>query len=93
MDDDARRRALSEVNVLRVIRHPFVIGYHRSFICDSTLHIVLDYAAGGDLGARVKAAKRSGIPFPESQVRCCLIAQGPPRHRHDTSLSRVACRL
>ena len=72
MDDDARRRALSEVNVLRVIRHPFVIGYHRSFICDSTLHIVLDYAAGGDLltsrrlrGAESQSAPQNALKHPD----------------------------
>jgi len=78
MDDAARSRTLSEVNVLREVRHPFVIGYHRSFIEGSTLHIVLDYAAGGDLGQRLRVAKR-GLPFSERQVKFVVVVDGPKR--------------
>ncbi|XP_047737422.1 serine/threonine-protein kinase Nek8 isoform X3 [Hyalella azteca] len=41
--------SLIEVRVLSILRHPFIIHYHNSFNHDSSLMIVMEYAAGGNL--------------------------------------------
>lgn len=35
---------------------------------NGSLHIVLDYADGGDLGERIKAAREAGEPLEEIQI-------------------------
>ena len=61
--------------MLASLSHPNIIGYHEAFISKGILHIVLDYADGGDLGQKIKALKRSragsrkvSYGFPEQQV-------------------------
>lgn len=44
-----RRDALNEVQVLSLLKHPYIISYKESFIEDGRLCIVMDYADGGDL--------------------------------------------
>ena len=38
--------ATNEVNVLKILQHPNIIGYHTSFVEDGYLSIVMDYAEG-----------------------------------------------
>ena len=42
-----RADAKNEVAVLRVLKHPNVVCHHESFIHDSQLCIVMEYADGG----------------------------------------------
>ena len=48
--------ALNEAKVLKSFanENSFIIGYHDSFIENNGLHIVLDYANGGDLSDYIK---------------------------------------
>lgn len=57
-----------EVSVLEHLDHPFVIQYHESFVDDSYLCIVMDYAEGGDLAARIRSVKEQKSFFNESQI-------------------------
>ena len=52
--------ALNEVNVLKSFanQNSFIIGYHQSFIENKALHIVLDYANGGDLSEYIKTKRK-----------------------------------
>ena len=64
MNDDQRRRAISEVAILRSLRHSHVIGCDGAFQENDVLHIVLEYAGGGDLSGRIAAAQSPGAaPF------------------------------
>lgn len=52
-----KRAAVDEAELLRKVSHPYVVGYVASFLEGSKLHIVMEYADGGDLSARIKRAK------------------------------------
>eukprot|EP00667_Euglena_gracilis_P009672 EG_transcript_9828 len=71
-----RADLLTEVNTLGQCQHFNIIKYHESFIRDECLHIVMEYADGGDLAQRIRAA--GSTPFPEETLWNFLIqiAQG-----------------
>ena len=54
--------------MLRKLKHPFIILYHTSFLERGMLHIVLDYADGGDLANRISAAQKSRLSHLSQQV-------------------------
>ena len=58
----------NEVQVLKKMHHPNIVGYVDSFIKDHNLHIVMEFVPGGDLADAI--AKRRGTHyFKEEQVR------------------------
>lgn len=78
MDVKECDEALNEVNILASLQHPNIITYHESFISNGSLHIVLDYADGGDLAAKIKQRK--------SEMEAKGLARVPGR-RNRSSLS------
>ena len=47
MGEKEKKDAANEVNVLSMLKHPNIIGYHESFISEEgILNIVIDYADG-----------------------------------------------
>ena len=60
MEENEQAAALNEVNVLKSFanQNSFIIGYHDSFIENTGLHIVLDYANGGDLSEYIKNKRK-----------------------------------
>ncbi len=84
-----RADANKEVKILGDMKHPNIIGYRESFVERKVLHIVMDYADGGDLYARIQREKRRGLGsyFPEEQVldwfvQICLAL----KHVHDRKI-------
>ena len=63
-----RADAVNEVNVLRQLRHPYIIQHLTNFFDQGKLCIVMDFAAGGDLGTRIKAMKLASSSFTEAQI-------------------------
>lgn len=63
-----KSEAINEVNVLRELRHPYIIKHLANFIECGHLHIVMEFADAGDLGARIKAMRVSGHSFTEAQI-------------------------
>lgn len=55
-----------EVDLLKRLNHPNIVGYRESFIANEALCIVMQYCDGGDLCDRIKDAKK--VLFPEAQV-------------------------
>lgn len=51
------RTALNEVAILRTLNHPNIIQYVDHFQYNNSLYIVMQYANGGDLHAKLKARK------------------------------------
>uniref|UniRef100_A0A2P2I285 non-specific serine/threonine protein kinase n=1 Tax=Hirondellea gigas TaxID=1518452 RepID=A0A2P2I285_9CRUS len=45
----------TEVKVLLMLQHPFIIQYHNSFQHDNAMMIVMEYAAGGNLHAYLQS--------------------------------------
>jgi serine/threonine protein kinase len=58
-----------EVSALESLEHVNIIQYHESFVQEGYLYIVIDYAEGGDLASRIRAAKSKPYSFPEAQIR------------------------
>jgi NIMA (never in mitosis gene a)-related kinase len=57
-----------EVELLRRLNHPNIVGYIDSFLSRNkeSLCIAMEYCDGGDLASQIKAAR--GRPFSESKV-------------------------
>lgn len=76
-----REGALTEVNMLKRLRHPFIVGYRNSFLENKRLYIVMWFCQGGDLSSYIQKAKTN---FSEEKilswfVQICL----PLKYCHD----------
>jgi len=60
--------ALAEVQLLRSLSHPHIIGCVDTLLVHSTLYIVMEYATGGDLSQKIKAQRDVGEHLPERSV-------------------------
>ncbi len=56
LSEQEKKNAINEVRILASIEHPNIIGYKEAFFDDptSTLCIVMEFAAGGDLLKKVE---------------------------------------
>lgn len=68
MERKQKEEALNEVVVLKSLRHPFIVSYRESFMNKGCLCIVMDYADGGDLYAKITKQKQLGTGFTEEQI-------------------------
>ena len=61
------KEAEHEVSVLQTLSggNSFIIGYHEAFTETKKLHIVLDYADGGDLSDYIAKTKRNKKLYSE----------------------------
>lgn len=66
--ESVKRGALEEVRVLRRLSHPHVIAYFDYFEEQQVLHIVLEYADGGDLATSVRNHIDKQEEYPEEEV-------------------------
>ena len=74
--------AENEIRILRRLHHPNIVQYLNSFKDSSKLCIVMEYADGGDLSAKLKA--RRNVLLPEAEImhiflQLCLAM----KHLHD----------
>ncbi|GMH50667.1 hypothetical protein TrLO_g9555 [Triparma laevis f. longispina] len=65
MDPKARSKTLKEVRLLQSLNHPNVIKYLDSFLTDSELIIVFEWAAAGDLKRQIRKALTRNTYFDE----------------------------
>ena len=57
MKSEAKQQAKDEVVRLAELNHPNIVGYYESFLLDNRLHIIMEYANGGTLEARINQAR------------------------------------
>ncbi|CAE8595097.1 unnamed protein product [Polarella glacialis] len=57
-----------EAEMMKKLRHPYIIRYRESFTENGILAIVMDYAKTGDLLQQVETAKQTKTSLPESKV-------------------------
>lgn len=69
---EGRRGALKEVAVLRRLSHPHIVAYFDNFVENDVLHIVLEYADGGDLAQAVSTRRQDKAPFEERTAMMLL---------------------
>lgn len=64
----------AEVAVLQKLEHPYIVGYRDSYKedADGVLCIVMEYAAGGDLGSLIHKREKARSHFTENEVRKIL---------------------
>lgn len=64
-----RELAQQEVDLLRRLDHPNIVGYVDSFVIDGgTLVIVMQYCEGGDLAKYIEDVTIKNCPFSETQI-------------------------
>jgi len=74
VEEKQRGEVLHEIEVLRSLSHPNIIGYHEAFVEGTTLCISLEYADGGDLAAAILRRREAGQRFQERDAMA-LFAQ------------------
>jgi len=59
MSTKEKELTVSEVNILRELKNPFIVRYYDRIVEKATtrLYIVMEYCTGGDLGRVVKKHK------------------------------------
>ncbi|OXB58746.1 hypothetical protein ASZ78_000087 [Callipepla squamata] len=70
MTEAEKQMLVSEVNLLRELRHPNIVRYHDRIIdrSSSTLYIVMEYCDGGDLASVIARCTRDRRYLEESFV-------------------------
>ena len=60
--DSPSQLVVSEVNILRELRNPFIVRYYDRIVdkASTRLYIVMEHCAGGDLGKVIKMQTREG---------------------------------
>lgn len=60
MTEAEKQMLVSEVNLLRELRHPNIVRYHDRIIdrSSTTLYIVMEYCDGGDLASLIARCTR-----------------------------------
>jgi NIMA (never in mitosis gene a)-related kinase len=77
MDQRERQAAKVEVEVLRCLKHPYIVRHWDHFLHDNHLCIAMDYCEGGDLAKYIAQCGKQRTPIPEGHVlrwftQCCL---------------------
>ena len=70
------RATKQEIAVLKHIRHANIVGYHSTFEIDGLVCILMEYAAGGDLGRLIHLRKKEEARFTESEIKKYLLQLG-----------------
>lgn len=70
MSETEKVMLVSEVNLLRELRHKHIVRYYDRIIdrSNATLYIVMEYCEGGDLGHFIAKHKKDGKPIFEEFV-------------------------
>ncbi|KAI6656795.1 Serine/threonine-protein kinase Nek2-like isoform X2 [Oopsacas minuta] len=70
MSDNEKQMLVSEVNLLRELRHEHIVKYYQRIIDKNTLrlYIVMEYCSGGDLSSLIARQKPKRKPFEANLV-------------------------
>jgi len=70
MCDKEKAQIVSEVNILRDLRCPFIVKYHDRIVDKLTkkLYIVMEYCPGGDLSQVIKKCKKDRVNLDETVI-------------------------
>ncbi|TPX43422.1 hypothetical protein SeMB42_g04366 [Synchytrium endobioticum] len=70
MSDREKKQLVSEVNILRELRHPNIVRYYERFVDreNCLIYIIMEYCDGGDLAAIIKRCKRENKRIPEEVI-------------------------
>ena len=70
MSEKEKQLVVSEVNILRELRNPFIVRYYDRIVDKSTttLYIVMECCSGGDLGKIIKQCRKERKNIDESLI-------------------------
>jgi len=63
---DQLKYVQSELNILKVLEHPFIIKLHWSFTTEKYIYFILDYSNNGDLDRFI--AKRGLVEEKDAKI-------------------------
>ena len=60
MSEAEKQMLVSEVNLLRELKHEMIVRYYDRIVdrSTSTIYIIMEYCEGGDLGSLISKCKR-----------------------------------
>ncbi|KAL6631210.1 kinase-like protein [Neocallimastix californiae] len=67
MNEKERKQLVTEVNILRDLRHPNIVKYYERIIDKKNylIYIIMEYCEGGDLSALIQKCRKEKIFIPE----------------------------
>jgi serine/threonine protein kinase len=70
MNEKEKYQLVTEVNILRELRHPNIVRYIDRIIDkqQAKIFIVMEYCDGGDIGREIKQFRKDGSYFPEEAI-------------------------
>ena len=70
MSDKEKQMIVSEVNILRELKHPNIVKYYDRIIDreQSKIYIVMEFCDGGDIATMIKNTKRKRESIPEDII-------------------------
>eukprot|EP00931_Biecheleriopsis_adriatica_P015193 TRINITY_DN11756_c1_g1_i1.p1 TRINITY_DN11756_c1_g1~~TRINITY_DN11756_c1_g1_i1.p1 ORF type:complete len:651 (-),score=83.37 TRINITY_DN11756_c1_g1_i1:195-2147(-) len=57
-----------EAELMQRLHHPYIVRFRESFVDETTLSIVMDFAGAGDLRNHIHEAKHSQLAIPEERL-------------------------
>ncbi|KAJ3097232.1 G2-specific serine/threonine protein kinase [Physocladia obscura] len=70
MSEKEKRQLVSEVNILRELRHPNIVRYYERFVDrqECRIYIIMEWCEGGDLAGIIKQCKKENKRIPEDVI-------------------------
>ncbi|TPX37085.1 hypothetical protein SmJEL517_g01093 [Synchytrium microbalum] len=70
MSDKEKKQLVSEVNILRELRHPNIVRYYERFVDreNCLIYIIMEFCDGGDLASIIKRCRRENKRIPEDVI-------------------------
>jgi len=68
LSPEEKEDCLNECRILREVSHPLFIAFVDSFMEENQLHIIMEYACGGDLSGLIKREREKGKYISEESI-------------------------
>ncbi|KAH0571945.1 Kinase, NEK [Spironucleus salmonicida] len=73
LSNEDRESQLTEIRILASIFHPNILSLYEAFAENGTLHMVLEYAQGGDLDKEIEKVTKSRQKFSEDRIWAIML--------------------
>ena len=70
LSDKEKQQMVSEVNILRDLRHPNIVRYYEYIIDKSiqTIYLIMEYCEKGDLSTKIRKMRKNNESFSEESI-------------------------